>query len=154
MPELKDTKYYRRLEQRAKSADRAVAYRAQCELEDIAEFDVGVDHWEGPRTDDPPESWFHPTGWRNDATPAQTYHGIADVDSGEPIILVLHRARKQNSSLTRYKSESGAFKFSVDWSYVDINLRNDPEHIELHVILPDDGDESRVRNDKDYTRGR
>jgi hypothetical protein len=59
---------------------------------------------------------------------------MADTASGEPVILVLHRARNQNKvPLTRYKSDSGAFKFSVDWSYVDINLRDDPEHIELHV---------------------
>jgi hypothetical protein len=121
MPELRNTEYYRQLEKRAKSADRTTAYRAQAELEDIEceDLDGGV-HWIGPRTDDPPESWFHSGG-------------MADVDSGEPIILVLHRAKKQNGSLTRYKSDSGAFKFSVDWSYVDINLRDDPEHIELYV---------------------
>jgi hypothetical protein len=36
----------------AESGDRATAYRAQAELEDIADG-----HWDGPRTDDPPKSW-------------------------------------------------------------------------------------------------
>jgi hypothetical protein len=136
MPELKDTKYYRELEQRARSADRTTAYRAQCELEDIDDAYAGMDHWDGPRNDNPPESWFHPTELSNDARAAsvQPWAGMADTASGEPVILVLHRARKQDSApLTRYKSDSGAFKFSVDWGYVDINLRDDPEHIELHV---------------------
>jgi hypothetical protein len=132
MPELKDTKYYRDLQRKAKSLDRTTAYRAQAELEDI-----GDGHWDGPRTDDPPESWFHASA---DSIPSIRHpNGIADTASGEPIILVLHRARKQDSApLTRYKSDSGAFKFSVDWGYVDTNIRVDPEHIELHVILPEE----------------
>jgi hypothetical protein len=126
MPELKDTKYYRELEQRAKSHDRTIAYRAQCELEDIAEFDVGVDHWDGPHEDDPPENW-HPAK-------------LADTASGEPVILCLHRAEVQDGiEHTIYESLSGAFTLFIDWGYVDINLQDDPEHIELHVTWRDDG---------------
>lgn len=137
MPELKNTKYYRDLQRKAKSLDRTTAYRAQCELEDIDDVDAGMDHWDGPRNDEPPESWHHAGA---DSIPSIRHpNGIVDTASGEPVILVLHRARKQDSApLTRYKSDSGAFKFSVDWGYVDTNLRVDPEHIELHVILPEE----------------
>jgi hypothetical protein len=115
------------LVRRSKSANRAVAFRATAELEDINDG-----HWDGQRYDDPPENWYH--AGANSIPSIRHPHGIADTESGEPIILVLHRAKKQKKGpLTRYESESGAFKFSVDWSYVDINLRDDPEHIELLV---------------------
>jgi hypothetical protein len=121
MPELKDTKYYRELEQRAKSPDRTIAYRAQCELEDIAEFDVGIDHWDGPREDDPPKSWHH--GGK-----------LADTASGEPVFLALHRAEVQDGiEHTIYESLSGAFTLFIDWGYIDIDLQDDPKDIELQV---------------------
>jgi hypothetical protein len=50
--------YIRDLEERSRSADRTTAYRATAELEDIADGD----HWDGPRTDDPPASWWHAGG--------------------------------------------------------------------------------------------
>jgi hypothetical protein len=148
MPELRNTKYYHDLQRMAKSSDRTTAYRAQCELEDIDDLDAGMDHWDGPRTDDPPESWFHPTGWRNDASPVSVRSSDiprreADAASGEPVILLLHLAEKQNKApLTVYKSESGAFKLFINWDYVLVSKPDQPgrtrhlhvpEHIELYV---------------------
>jgi hypothetical protein len=125
MPSIPSKEYVSALEALTKSADRTTAYRATAELEDIVEG-----HWDGPRTDDPPASWFHSGG-------------MVDVDSGEPIILVLHLAKKQNKApLTVYKSESGAFKLFIDWGYVLVSKPDQPgrtrhlhvpEHIELQV---------------------
>jgi hypothetical protein len=46
--------YIENLRKQADSDDRVISYRAQAELEDIED-----DHWNGPRTDDPPDSWRH-----------------------------------------------------------------------------------------------
>jgi hypothetical protein len=49
-----ETEYTRNLKRIAAdpTASRTERYRAQAELEDMDD-----DHWDGPRTDDPPENW-------------------------------------------------------------------------------------------------
>lgn len=39
------------------TGDRVARYRLVAELEDITATEAGQDHWNGPRTDDPPEGW-------------------------------------------------------------------------------------------------
>jgi hypothetical protein len=48
-----DKKY----ESTQKSGDHVAHYRIQAELEDIEDIKAGLNHWDGPRTDDPPENW-------------------------------------------------------------------------------------------------
>jgi hypothetical protein len=55
-PDSPNAEYVANLDALTNSDDRNTAYRAQAELEDIE-----GGRWHGPRTDDPPPSWWHPS---------------------------------------------------------------------------------------------
>lgn len=55
---MPSAEYIADLERRAATEpDRTARYRLVAELEDIADTEAGMDHWDGPRMDDPPDSW-------------------------------------------------------------------------------------------------